>query len=420
MNRAATRAGIVLAAAAGLALTSCRTPGQDAWLHQRDTKAKTTQPATAPTAEQAVAAATQPVEAGPPDVLARKAELYAQSLQQALEARQHATTQGVTAAANQQAVVDNNTPPATTAPTTAPAHAPPAPPAERAAPAPAPASPMVEVAPPLQVSISPASSVRARTEATAVAPNPVTTPIERAAIAGAAPPEREAVEHRLAERVKEAPRDPAAHLDQQLLSFVKGEQVPNLAGMSTLQSEDRELLSALLDGLSNYRAILRSDPNATTGRKNRPLLEMADRIREQSELTLPAVRLCTAVRGYGLYDVMDAERLPAGRDVKAIVYCEVANFASRPDAQQMWETRLTKQVTLLNESDGRRVWSKPSETIPDRCQNRRHDFYCISIIQLPKTLPAGRYVMKVTVTDQQANKVAESSLPVVLVGTPGL
>src|SRR5207244_2470832 len=96
-----------------------------------------------------------------------------------------------------------------------------------------------------------------------------------------------AFEQRIAHQVHNFPRDLSAHLDDQLLRFLRDESVPDLNALASLPSEDRELLTALLDGLSNFRSLIRAENNLLVSRKIRPLLEMSDRLRNQADLAIP-------------------------------------------------------------------------------------------------------------------------------------
>jgi len=46
---------------------------------------------------------------------------------------------------------------------------------------------------------------------------------------------------------------------------------------------------------------------------------------------------------------------------------------------------------------------------------RRQDFFIVRRVTLPKTLTPGRYLLKVTLVDEQASRVAESTLPILFV-----
>lgn len=217
-----------------------------------------------------------------------------------------------------------------------------------------------------------------------------------------------------AQRIHDYPNDIAAHLDHQLLLFLNDRQVPDLASLASLPEEDRELVTTVLDGLSNFRNAIRADNNMLLSRKVQPMLQMADRLRSQADLYIPAIALCTKVDGFGIYKVIDPPRFVAGREHPAIVYCEIANFASQLNDQKLWETRLVQEAVLYTET-GLPVWQDSSKTITDVCRNRRHDFFMVKMIKLPSSLTIGRYLLKVTITDQQASRVAEATVPIQIV-----
>lgn len=228
-----------------------------------------------------------------------------------------------------------------------------------------------------------------------------------------------ALERKFAQRIGEYPRDVAAHLDYQLLQFVKDQSVPDLNAISTLPAEDREVVTALLDGLSNFRNTVRADNNALLSKKVSPIVAMADRLRASANLTIPTVSLCTSVQQFGVYTPVESSRFKAGVDNQVILYCEVANFASHLNSRGMWETKLTYESTLYTDDDaGLSVWQGKPTPIADECRNRRHDFFLADKISLPANLPVGRYLMKVSIVDQHANRIAEATVPLQLVIIP--
>jgi hypothetical protein len=173
------------------------------------------------------------------------------------------------------------------------------------------------------------------------------------------------------------------------------------------------VVTALLDGLANFRNALRADSNMLMSRKIKPILEMSERLRSQADLTIPAIALCRAVNGFGSYDPFDPARFAAGRDQPVIVYCEIANFTSHLNDRQLWETRLTWDLTLYAEN-GMSVWSDKTETIADTARNQRRDFFVRKMITLPSTLPIGRYLLKCSIIDTQSNRVAEATAPLIV------
>jgi hypothetical protein len=219
----------------------------------------------------------------------------------------------------------------------------------------------------------------------------------------------------LAQRARDYPSDLSAQVDDQLLRLLRDETVADMSSIAGLIPEDRELLSAVMDSLTNFRSQLRADNNMLFSKKIRPLLEMADRLRSQAELSVPTVALCTGVKAFGVYDPIDPARFIAGREQRVVVYCEVENFLSQPNEKNLYETRLTQDIVLYEESSGLPVWTDKKSTYVDQARRRRHDFFMGKIITLPANLTINRYLLKVTVEDQQARHIAENTVPIEIV-----
>jgi hypothetical protein len=220
-------------------------------------------------------------------------------------------------------------------------------------------------------------------------------------------------EAKLAQHIKDYPRDLASQLDYQVLQWVRGQQVPQADAIAQLPMEDREILSALMDALSNFRNSVKGNDNLLLAQKVRPFVEMADRLRPQASLRIPTVALCQRVQGFGVYDPIDANRFTAGRNNKVILYCEVENFASFLNDQRMWQTDLT-QETVVYDDRGQRVWVEKRQPFKDLARNRRRDFCVAREIRLPASLMPGQYSIVVSVADQQANRMAEATMLVQL------
>lgn len=276
--------------------------------------------------------------------------------------------------------------------------------------------PVIETAPgeanQLVTTTSPQTGVmKASANVPARADEPATRPVTGALSTNA--PISGSLGQRLATRIREYPRDVSAQLEYQLLQLLLDEQVPQLAALAALPTEDRELITVVLDGISLFRSTLRSDNNMLLSKKIRPLLDMADRLRSQADLVIPTVVLCRSVRGFGDYDAIEPARFIGGNEAQAILYCEIANFSANLNDRQQWETRLKQELVLYTEF-GVPVWSDTTATIKDTARARRHDFFVNKRITFPRNLTMGRYLLKVSIIDLGANRVAEATVPIVI------
>jgi hypothetical protein len=223
-------------------------------------------------------------------------------------------------------------------------------------------------------------------------------------------------ELKLHKLVQDYPRDLGNQLDYQLLRLVRDESTPDLADVSQLSSEDRDLLLALMDGLTNFRAGVRRDSNLMLNRKIHPLVEMSERLRSQGQLAIPTVAFCSSVASFGVYTPMASSRFPVGKENDLIVYCEAANFTSIRGNDTIWRTRFRQELVLYTDT-GLAVWPEKSNgaSFIDQSRNLRHDFFIPRLIRLPSSLAAGKYVLKITLTDEESNRVTEASAPLEII-----
>ena len=353
-----------------------------------------------------VAPPPQDVQPAPPveddaNVLADKTRQYASDLSPLL---------------NQQ----NSSPPATTIPSivqwTEPNHPSTPPPAQVPQP-----PPVVQSPPPAAPSVVPANpparlaAAKISDDVPQILPESADHIPDATATPGVNIPTDE-YEKKLYQNVLDYPRDLGNQLDYELLRFVRDESTPDLTSISGLTSEDREILSALLDGINNFRNTVRADSNQMLGQKIQPLIDMVDRLHEQAELTIPVISLCTRVDSFAVYRAVPSCRFPAGEDNEVIVYSEVANFTSTQNNDKMWQTRLMQEMTLYTEG-GMAVWPEKSnaQLFVDFAHSRRHDFFIARRVKIPDALTIGRYLLKVTITDPQSSRIAEATTPIDIV-----
>ncbi len=220
---------------------------------------------------------------------------------------------------------------------------------------------------------------------------------------------------RLKRMAEKSPANVAAQLDYQLYRYLSEEPAASDEELGKLSPEEREIVSAIAGGLRKFRAAARMSPSAMLGEKIEPMLEMAESLRERANLTVNNFTLCESVDHFGLYEPLAPGALQAGKNLAAIVYCEVENFRSKQTAGGMWETKLKYELAMYSEvAPGKAVFSKPATPVVDQCRSKRRDFFIADKITLPKKLTAGKYVMKVTLTDELGKRVGEASLGVEL------
>jgi serine/threonine protein kinase len=132
------------------------------------------------------------------------------------------------------------------------------------------------------------------------------------------------------------------------------------------------------------------------------------------EFRITTIALCRKVSGFGSYEPMPTS-VVEGLTIPAIVYCELVNVgSSRKKDTSGWESLLAYEV-VLSRTDDKEIRTLSQNAVVDVSPSRRENFFVAIPVELPSTLMAGRYVLKVTVRDEQADRpsVATVSLHVV-------
>jgi len=129
-------------------------------------------------------------------------------------------------------------------------------------------------------------------------------------------------------------------------------------------------------------------------------------------VTIVHADLCRSVSGYGVYEPMDTHNFLTGQNNRVIVYVEVEDFAAAKLDNDRREVRLNQELILYKEDDGLAVWRHEPTQIVDVSRNRRRDFYVVQMITLPARLSAGKYRLKVRITDQHGDSVDETTLKI--------
>ena len=148
--------------------------------------------------------------------------------------------------------------------------------------------------------------------------------------------------------------------------------------------------------------------------------ELGEQIAGQREFAIRTLKLGTRVDGYGVYKVFPKNVFLAGRRHPMLVYAELDHFTPKLMESGEYEVKLTQEIVLYNESDGLAVWRQRPATIIDRSRNRRRDFFTVQEVHLPDRLTVGKYLLKISITDEYGGAIDEASVPLEIVADRAL
>ena len=179
-----------------------------------------------------------------------------------------------------------------------------------------------------------------------------------------------------------------------------------------LPESDQKLAGDLLTALDAMKARASA---ATLAERAGPIVDAAKAWQETADLALPRLVLATRVDSFGVFSPINGT-FEQGKRHTVIIYCEVANFISKKGDDGWYSTRLSQQETLFTE-DGLLVWRPNVEEVEDRSLNQRHDFYLVKKLTIPETLAAGKYTLRMSVTDRngKTDKIKIVEMPIEIV-----
>lgn len=205
-------------------------------------------------------------------------------------------------------------------------------------------------------------------------------------------------------------------LDVRMLRVIAGDYERAREPLALVTAEQQELATRFIDAWIAVREGHMGDLAGAANAASRELAELQETLRRLGDLSVPAVRLCSAVRGFGQYDELDPPRFAAGATAEFVLYCEVRDFVS--ELREGWyHTRFDLTTTILNRG-GESVLELRDSDVVDRCRNRRQDCFIPRLVRLPATLSPGEYVAKATVVDKLGHKLAEGRATFQVVARP--
>lgn len=216
--------------------------------------------------------------------------------------------------------------------------------------------------------------------------------------AGPVPTDTAAMITHLEELVAKHPEQLDDQLKLRLLYLATGQDEKAVAPLNIGDPVRAEFLVALLKTLRNSKKMI-VDPAS----KDPSALAAVDELRrllgQLLPVSIPRIALVTRINSFGDYQALTPPKFPAGKPIQVYLYTEVSNFRSEPSDKGKLNTVLAQKVEIFD-STGKIVWQRSEPNIVDRVVTPRRDFFIPFPISLPGDLPAGEYILKVTIEDK--------------------
>jgi hypothetical protein len=198
-----------------------------------------------------------------------------------------------------------------------------------------------------------------------------------------------------------------AQFDGRIAAVLAGDLTAARKPYPIASRHQQELSEAVISLLIAARATHDGDGGEGQVAVKQALRTVEQTLAGSGDLTLSQVLICRSVRGFGQYDLIEPPQFPAAAAAEFVAYGELSGFAVRELEGGGFEARFDL-TTRVYSHEGKVVAEWSDTDLIDRCRSRRRDCFIPRLIQLPTTLAAGEYVLKMTVADRVGNKVAES------------
>lgn len=208
------------------------------------------------------------------------------------------------------------------------------------------------------------------------------------------------------------PGDPEAssfrrQLDRRMIAVLAGDYAEARRPLTMVSEAQQDIAARFVESLIVIRDEHDGDPAGASTRIMEELARLTESLRSLSDLRIPTLAICSEVSGYGNYKPIEPAAFPAGVASEFVTYCEVTDFVRERGEDGLYISRFDMRTRVLD-SLGETILDVRDRDIVDRCRQPRHDCFIPRLIRLPATLPAGEYVVKVTIVDKLGEKVTEN------------
>ena len=192
------------------------------------------------------------------------------------------------------------------------------------------------------------------------------------------------------------------------LMVMLGDREGATARVEGLSKEEQEYLRHQLDALSTI-----VDPNGhpLVGRRFStalPKLREATRhlAAAADSLDVRNLEFCTEIEAYGQFKAFPSREFVAGQQV--ILYCEIENFTAK-QTRDGFATHFRGTYDVYN-SDKEKVISQALPADRQLSRNYLRDYFIAYQMSLPKKLAPGKYRMRLTMEDVEAEKYGQADV----------
>ena len=200
------------------------------------------------------------------------------------------------------------------------------------------------------------------------------------------------------------------HVSLRMLYLVGGRHELAMQAIPAIDPVDQEFWQHLFWGLANYfdvESIPTSEERAAEAAAQ--LTQAVLKLQRRAQVEIRQAVFCTSVEGFGVYEPCGSSDFVAGHEL--LVYVELGNLLSLMEDDGQYRTRHSAVLELApHGAEVDPVARLEIDEVIDLCRRQRRDYHQAWLFPLDRTLAAGPYVLRLTVTDESNGKQASQTL----------
>ena len=200
------------------------------------------------------------------------------------------------------------------------------------------------------------------------------------------------------------------HVSLRMLYLVGGRHELAMQAIPAIDPIDQEFWQHLFWGLANYfdvESIPTSEERAAEAAAQ--LTQAVLKLQRRAQVEIRQAVFCTSVEGFGVYEPCGSSDFVSGNDL--LVYVELGNLLSLMEDDGQYRTRHSAVLELApHGAEVDPVARLEIDEVVDLCRRQRRDYHQAWLFPLDRALPAGPYVLRLTVTDETTSRQVSQTL----------
>jgi hypothetical protein len=200
------------------------------------------------------------------------------------------------------------------------------------------------------------------------------------------------------------------HVSLRMLYLVGGRHELAMQAIPAIDPVDQEFWQHLFWGLANYfdvESIPTSEERAAEAAAQ--LTQAVLKLQRRSQVEIRQAVFCSSVEGFGVYEPSGSSDFVAGSEL--LIYVELGNLLSLMEDDGQYRTRHSAVLELApHGAEVDPVARLEIDEVVDLCRRQRRDYHQAWLFPLDRALPAGPYVLRLTVTDETTSRQVSQTL----------